>query len=96
MTATIEAAAPARRPTGVAGDLPDPGVVDRIQYLQTLDQVEAGLDRLHQLLHRSRRAPAGARGQRLTDLHTALRALGQVLNDAQGGWPPPPPEDEAA
>ncbi|MFC4045439.1 hypothetical protein ACFO1B_44085 [Dactylosporangium siamense] len=64
--------------------------------MRTLDDLESRLDQVHQLLHRGRRSPAGARGQRLVELHAAIRAAGQLLNDAQGGWPPPAPDDDAA
>ncbi|MGI5238641.1 hypothetical protein [Dactylosporangium sp. CA-139066] len=69
--------------------------LDRVRYGQTLDKVEAGLDGIHQTLHRSRRVPAAGRARHLTELHTQLRAVAQLLNAAQGGWPPPPPPDEA-
>ncbi|WP_432832739.1 hypothetical protein [Dactylosporangium sp. CA-092794] len=47
-------------------------------------------------MHRRRRARAGDRGPWLSDLQAAVRAVGQLPNDAQGGWPPRPPDDEAA
>lgn len=82
----------------VAPESGEPGAqaVDRVRYGRTLDDVESRLDQVHQLLHRSRRAPAADRARRLVELHAAIRAAGQLLNDAQGGWPPPPPEDDAA
>ncbi|MEV6924003.1 hypothetical protein AB0M46_05745 [Dactylosporangium sp. NPDC051485] len=84
------------QPTAPGSSESNRQVVDRVRYSRTLDDVESRLDQVHQLLHRSRRAPAGDRARRLVELHAAIRAAGQLLNDAQGGWPPPPPEDDAA
>jgi hypothetical protein len=96
MTTTTERPTTTRSAAATSHDPePDAPAIDRIRYQQTLDQVEIGLDRVHQLLHRSRRAHATDRARRLSDLHAAVRAVGQLLNHAQGGWPPPPPDDEA-
>ncbi|GAA4259808.1 hypothetical protein GCM10022255_085950 [Dactylosporangium darangshiense] len=94
MTTAIAPAA--AMPPALADGPPVEPPLDHVRYGQTLDAVEAGLDRVHQALHRSRRASAAGRTRHLAELHTQLRALGQLLNDAQGGWPPPPPPDEAA
>ena len=69
-------------------------------YQAILDQVVAAADRIRQRAATARHAAPGRRVTVLTELAVSLRAAGEQLGeqlpyDADGGWPPLPPVDEA-
>ena len=80
-----------RPPRITAAAAPDPD--DR--YTATLDQIDRAVTELRARLDSARTAPRRRRTRALNDLHQRVRGMGLLLNEALGGWPPPPAPDEA-
>ncbi|MEV6925535.1 hypothetical protein AB0M46_13695 [Dactylosporangium sp. NPDC051485] len=86
MTLTITPPAPATSPD------PDD---ETGRYAAVLDQVDATMNSALQAARAAYHVPRAQRERVLADLHTRVRSMGLLLNEALGGWPPPPAADEA-
>jgi hypothetical protein len=69
-------------------------------YQAMLDQLAAAVDRIRRQVAVARHAEPGRRTSTLTDLATHLHNIGehlqaQLRQEADNGWPPLPPTDEA-